>query len=56
MSLRPGFAHHLRVVEVQCILNGAMTNDEITVCRKPPVLAAALPLLVGFICPPTASF
>jgi hypothetical protein len=50
------FARHLRVVEVQCILNGAMTNDEISVGRKSPVLAAALPLLVSFICPLTASF
>ena len=50
------FARHLRVVEVQCILNGAMTNDEISVGRKSPVLAAALPLLVSFICPLIASF
>jgi hypothetical protein len=50
------FVGRFRVVEIQCFLGGSVTNDEISVRFKPPVLAAALPLLVSIIYPLTASF
>jgi hypothetical protein len=44
------------VVEVQCILNRTVTNDEICVCLKLPVLAVTPSLLASFICSLSASF
>jgi hypothetical protein len=45
-----------RVQEVQCVLDRAVTNDEICICFKPSVFAAPVLFPGRFVCPLTTGF
>jgi hypothetical protein len=51
-----GFARHLRVIQVQSILDSAMIIDEVCECSEPPVFTSLVPLPASVICPLTTGF